>query len=1096
MYKYVIYKGNNSYLIRNSIELRGNWTEVPESDNEDLQVHFIWKPTSLSVRVISIKAYNKLDELSARGFGPMIHNHLENHRLITTKPGLIRSLRQFYQTHEPAIHANYNVYDSTPTTFIITAQCDDLEYHSLMSRYKELENNCSPKERIPAKHCQKNMWLVKPAALNQGRGIEICHNIKEVKVILGSKLPNTLWVVQKYIERPLLFYGRKFDIRMWAIATGKNEFFYYRHGYLRTSSSEYDTSAKDNYIHLTNNCLQKYGDQYGMHEKGNTLSFQSFQAFLDKEFPELKIDFWQHILPRMKDLMIDSFMSAKKHIRKGKRKQIFELLGFDFLIDEDFRVWLIEVNTNPYLGIPNEYIADLLPKMIDDMLAITVDIYVSPKNPRARSDNDFELLYCEVPSSFSPDGTSKNFRQPFTTPLYAIPELAQVPMGKFCPYIQEEESSPGENQKVKIMKDPLQQVKEILDISMVIELGDFASVLGRIVSNLQNWEIISEELLQNSLQALALIASSNAVNAIGTYGHIPSILQLCFSDNLPLNVQAGIIESMAVASIDTKFRKQMFKNGISALLLTKIMVPNLNETLFKAKLGLLLQISKHGTKNIYIPGETREHDWMRNRVLNEGLLIGLYILKNRSQDDVRELIERHINEEFMLNDWKLQLNILQEFLLNGNEIKEAEVRLSPRASSSPIKKIKPNVPELTKKGTIAESNKMFHIVQPLFPDSLNDKQRLNHISKEISSILDEKTSEINRKKEEERQKKQKDMEEKSKIQALEEKLYEERRQRAEEELIKRYEESKKKRIQDIQRLKIEKEQEIKREEERRQEFIQLMKRKEETRKQERLRRKMEEEEARKQEEEERRVNEERRRKAVDEWLKIKHEKERDKKMREMKKREEEEMKRIEEMKQRREEVLQKLETKKKMRKVELKKEKIKMRESELSLYDTSFKLSLKLSPKLSPRHESHSVKPFNNQTIDYIKSKSSIASVPPIKHVSRVSQSLSISYGPRYYSQNTPTQAIFQTGTIPPLAPVLPSYSGTPSTLITKSNIKAIKKEKKKRVLSDFDYSIYKVYGVLGKKKENVRSMSKDMSKESDLDPAYVEQQMRADILN
>lgn len=54
MYKYVIYKGNNSYLIRNSIELRGNWTEVPESDSEDLQVHFIWKPTSLSVRVISI----------------------------------------------------------------------------------------------------------------------------------------------------------------------------------------------------------------------------------------------------------------------------------------------------------------------------------------------------------------------------------------------------------------------------------------------------------------------------------------------------------------------------------------------------------------------------------------------------------------------------------------------------------------------------------------------------------------------------------------------------------------------------------------------------------------------------------------------------------------------------------------------------------------------------------------------------------------------------------------------------------------------------------------------------------------------------------
>jgi len=34
----------------------------------------------------------------------------------------------------------------------------------------------------------------------------------------------------------------------------------------------------------------------------------------------------------------------------------FELFGYDFLIDEDFRVWLIEVNTNPYLGLPNAFI--------------------------------------------------------------------------------------------------------------------------------------------------------------------------------------------------------------------------------------------------------------------------------------------------------------------------------------------------------------------------------------------------------------------------------------------------------------------------------------------------------------------------------------------------------------------------------------------------------------------------------------------------------------------------------------------------------------------------------------------------------------------
>lgn len=48
------------------------------------------------------------------------------------------------------------------------------------------------------------------------------------------------------------------------------------------------------------------------------------------------------------------------------------------MIDEDFRVWLLEVNNNPYLGIPNKYIGEVLPKMIDEMLTLTIDKYFPP----------------------------------------------------------------------------------------------------------------------------------------------------------------------------------------------------------------------------------------------------------------------------------------------------------------------------------------------------------------------------------------------------------------------------------------------------------------------------------------------------------------------------------------------------------------------------------------------------------------------------------------------------------------------------------------------------------------------------------------------
>lgn len=58
-------------------------------------------------------------------------------------------------------------------------------------------------------------------------------------------------------------------------------------------------------------------------------------------------------MPRVKDIMIDSFLSVRKKMNPNNRKNVFELFGFDFLIDEDFRVWLIEINTNPFLGTPN-----------------------------------------------------------------------------------------------------------------------------------------------------------------------------------------------------------------------------------------------------------------------------------------------------------------------------------------------------------------------------------------------------------------------------------------------------------------------------------------------------------------------------------------------------------------------------------------------------------------------------------------------------------------------------------------------------------------------------------------------------------------------
>lgn len=63
----------------------------------------------------------------------------------------------------------------------------------------------------------------------------------------------------------------------------------------------------------------------------------------------------------MRAIIIDSYLAVRKLINSKKRKNCFELFGYDFLIDEDFRVWLLEINTNPYLGLPNAFIKKLVP---------------------------------------------------------------------------------------------------------------------------------------------------------------------------------------------------------------------------------------------------------------------------------------------------------------------------------------------------------------------------------------------------------------------------------------------------------------------------------------------------------------------------------------------------------------------------------------------------------------------------------------------------------------------------------------------------------------------------------------------------------------
>ena len=43
------------------------------------------------------------------------------------------------------------------------------------------------------------------------------------------------------------------------------------------------------------------------------------------------------------------------------------------MIDDNSKVWLIEINTGPYLGTPNSWAEKVVPAMLDELFEITID---------------------------------------------------------------------------------------------------------------------------------------------------------------------------------------------------------------------------------------------------------------------------------------------------------------------------------------------------------------------------------------------------------------------------------------------------------------------------------------------------------------------------------------------------------------------------------------------------------------------------------------------------------------------------------------------------------------------------------------------------
>ncbi|KAM3824269.1 inactive polyglycylase TTLL10 isoform 1-T1 [Vipera latastei] len=329
--------------------------------------------------------------------GEQLLYQIPNNKILTTKIGLLMNLREYDRVMKKVGQTArlLKMEDFFPETFRLDAK-DEREIFFEM--YKEPQ-----------------IWICKPTSSNQGRGIFLLKSQAEVRSLqaklqvtedetggykkLPYKLPQAR-IVQRYIDRPLLLEGKKFDVRSYLlIACTVPYMVFFGHGYVRLTCLNYDPKSDDLTSHLTNQYVQKKSPIYTHVKEETVWLMDRFNNYVNEKFRQAKglpRDWvYNSFTKRMKEIMLQCFLSVKSKLEC--KLGFFDLIGCDFLIDEDFKVWLLEMNANPALHTNCTALRSVIPTVVNETLNLTVEIFTKAQKTQSllplESLCHFSLLY-------------------------------------------------------------------------------------------------------------------------------------------------------------------------------------------------------------------------------------------------------------------------------------------------------------------------------------------------------------------------------------------------------------------------------------------------------------------------------------------------------------------------------------------------------------------------------------------------------------------------------------------------------------------------------------------------------------------------------
>lgn len=218
----------------------------------------------------------------------------------------------------------------------------------------------------------RQKWIIKPPASARGIGIQVIHKWSQ----MPRKRP---LLVQKYLHKPYLISGNKFDLRIYVYVTSYDplRIYIFPDGLVRFASCKYSSSMKtlsNKFMHLTNYSVNKKNSEYQANSddkacQGHKWALKALWQHLEGKGVNTSL-IWEKI----KDIVIKTVIASEPYVYTLLKTNVraayscHELFGFDIMLDEKLKPWILEVNVSPSLHSHTALDVSIKGQMIKDLL--------------------------------------------------------------------------------------------------------------------------------------------------------------------------------------------------------------------------------------------------------------------------------------------------------------------------------------------------------------------------------------------------------------------------------------------------------------------------------------------------------------------------------------------------------------------------------------------------------------------------------------------------------------------------------------------------------------------------------------------------------